>query len=82
LNTAFQYHIDKFFWPEIELNYNWWASGLHEGLNQLLITPGLVIGRIPIAGRVGLTIGVGCQFPVTQGATIHRNVILSGRIPF
>ena len=81
-NTALQYHIDRFFWPEVEFNYTWWASGEHEGINQLMITPGLVIGRIPIAGRVGITVGLGCQFPVTDGATIHRNVVLSGRIPF
>jgi hypothetical protein len=81
-NTAFQYRVDKFFWPEVEANYTWWPTGVHEGLNQLLITPGVVIGRIPIAGRVGLTLGVGCQIPVTDEAVIHRNVILSGRIPF
>ncbi len=81
-NTALQYHIDRFFWPEVEFNYTWWATGEHEGINQLMITPGLVIGRIPIAGRVGITIGVGCQFPVTGSPVVHRNVILSGRIPF
>lgn len=81
-NTALQYHIGKIFWPELEGNYTWWPSGEHEGLNQLLLTPGLVIGRIPIAGRTGLTFGLGCQFPVTSHATIHRNVILSCRIPF
>jgi hypothetical protein len=81
-NTAFQYRVAKFFSPEIEANYTWWPSGVHEGLNQLMITPGLVIGRVPIAGRVGVTVGLGWQFPVTDQATIHHNVILSGRIPF
>lgn len=81
-NTALQYRIHKLFWPEVEFNYTWWPTGEHQGLNQLLITPGVVIGRIPIAGRVGLTLGLGCEFPVTDEATIHRNVILSGRIPF
>ncbi|HTV39261.1 MAG TPA: hypothetical protein VMF08_01690 [Candidatus Sulfotelmatobacter sp.] len=81
-NTAFQYRVKKYFWPEVEANYTWWPTGEHQGLNQLLITPGLVIGRIPIYGRVGMTFGLGCQFPVTDQGTIHRNVILSGRIPF
>jgi hypothetical protein len=81
-NTALQYHIDKFFWPELEFNYTWYPTGEHQGLNQLLMTPGLVIGRIPIAGRVGLTVGLGCQFPVTDEELVHRNVILTGRIPF
>jgi hypothetical protein len=81
-NTAFQYRIHKLFWPEVEFNYTWWPTGVHQGLNQLLITPGLLIGHIPIAGRAGITLGLGCQFPVTDRATIHGNVILSGRIPF
>lgn len=81
-NTALQYRVKKYFWPELEFNYTWWPTGEHQGLNQLLITPGLVIGRIPIYGRVGMTFGLGCQFPVTDQGTIHRNVILSGRIPF
>lgn len=81
-NTAFQYRVAKRFWPEVEFNYTWWATGEHEGLNQLIITPGIVVGRIPIAGRVGITLGVGCQFPLTDNSLVHRNVILSGRIPF
>jgi hypothetical protein len=81
-NTTFQYRVDKFFWPEVEANYTYWPTGEHEGLNQLLLTPGLMIGRIPISGRVGLTFGMGCQFPVFDHATVHRNVIFSGRIPF
>lgn len=81
-NTTFQYRVDKFFWPEVEANYTYWPSGEHEGLNQLLLTPGLMIGRIPISGRVGITFGMGCQFPVSDHATVHRNVIFSGRIPF
>ncbi|HEV2319996.1 MAG TPA: hypothetical protein VGV18_09610 [Verrucomicrobiae bacterium] len=81
-NSALQYRVKELFWPEVEFTYAWWPTGLHQGLNQLLITPGVVIGRISIAGRVGVTLGLGCQFPVTDEATIHRNVILSGRIPF
>jgi hypothetical protein len=81
-NTAFQYRVFKFFWPEFEVNYTWWASGEHEGLNQVLLSPGLVIGRIPIYQRVGVTIGVGCQFAVTAHATTDHNIVLSARIPF
>ncbi|MGH7981352.1 MAG: hypothetical protein ACREE6_18395 [Limisphaerales bacterium] len=81
-NTAFQYRLHKIFWPEVEANYTWWPSGEHEGLNQLLVTPGIVIGRVPIEGRLGLTFGAGCEFQVTGGATVRRNVILSCRIPF
>lgn len=81
-NTAFQYRIEKFFWPEVEANYTYWPNGENEGRNQLLLTPGLIIGRIPISGRVGITFGAGCQFPITTQVTTHRNFIFSARIPF
>lgn len=81
-NTAFQYHIDKFFWPELEANYTYWPNGKHEGLNQLFLTPGLVLGRFPIYQRVGVTVGVGCQIAVTDSPLMHRNIIFSARIPF
>jgi hypothetical protein len=81
-NTTFQYRVVKYLWPEVEFNYTWWASGEHEGLNQLLVTPGLVVGRLPIYGRVGATIGLGCQMAVTDHALLEHNFILSMRIPF
>jgi hypothetical protein len=81
-NTAFQYHVDKFFWPELEANYTYWPNGKHEGLNQLFLTPGLILGRFPIYHRVGLSLGVGCQIAVTDSALMHRNIIFSARVPF
>jgi hypothetical protein len=81
-NTTLQYRVEKKFWPEVEANYTYWPDGEHEGLNQLLITPGILIGRIPIAGRLGLTMGVGCQFAVTAHATLNNNIVLSARLPF
>ena len=81
-NTALQYHIGKFFWPEVEFNYTYWPNGKHDDLSQLFVTPGLILGRFPIYERVGITIGAGCQVAVTDNALMHRNVILTGRIPF
>jgi hypothetical protein len=81
-NTAFQYRLYKYFWPEVEANYTYWPNGKHEGLNQLFITPGLIIGRLPIAGRVALTFGAGCQVAVTDTPLFHRNIILTVRMPF
>jgi hypothetical protein len=66
----------------VEVNYTEWPNGEHEGLNQVLITPGLVIGRIPIEGRLGLTIGMGYQVAVTENPRYQNNFILSVRLPF
>jgi hypothetical protein len=81
-NTAFQYHIFKYFWPEFEVNHTWWPNGERTGLNQVFLTPGLMIGRIPIHDRIGLTFGAGYQVAVTHQPTYNHSVVLSGRIPF
>lgn len=81
-NTAFQYRIAKYFWPEVETNYTWQSYGSDTGHNTLYITPGVVIGRIPIHNRVGLTFGAGYQVAVTKYHNYNHNVVLTARIPF
>jgi len=81
-NTTFQYRAMKYFSPEVEANYTYWPNGEHNGKNQLFLTPGLIIGRLPITGRVGLTFGAGVQVAVTDKPLDHRNIILTARIPF
>lgn len=81
-NTAFQYRIFRFFWPEFEVNYTYWPNGEREGETQVFLTPGLLIGRIPIHDRIGVTFGAGYQVAVTQHPAYNHAVIVSGRIPF
>ena len=81
-NTAFQYHIFKYFWPEVETNYTWFAKGERTGQNQLFLTPTLLLGRFSIHGRLGLTFGAGFHVAVTKGRAYNHAVILSLRAPF
>jgi len=81
-NTEFQYHVFKYFWPEVETNYTWFAKGERTGQNQLFLTPALVLGRFPIRGRLGLTFGAGYQVAVTKNRSYNNAVILSLRVPF
>jgi len=81
-NTAFQYRLFKYFWPEVETNYTWFPSGEHEGKSQLFLTPGLIIGRLPIWERVGVTFGAGFQVAVTKYNMYHNAWVLTARIPF
>jgi hypothetical protein len=81
-NTTLQYHIFRFLWPEFEVNYTWWPNGQREGQTQVFLTPGLVIGRIPIHDRIGLTLGAGYQVAVTYHPAYNHAVVFSGRIPF
>lgn len=64
-NVAFQYHLLKVLWPELEVNWTYFASGQRGGLNQVFLIPGLVIGRFKLAEGVTFTWGVGYQFAVS-----------------
>ena len=81
VNVVLQYRLAKVFWPELEANYTYSPNGENNGLNQLFITPGLVVGRFPIWRRLAVTAGLGCQFAVTDNAPYHRNYVLSVRGP-
>jgi hypothetical protein len=81
-NTALQYHVKDFLWPEVEFNYTHYPNGEHEYKNQLFVTPGLVLGRFPMWKRVGVTLAVGYQVAVTDKPLTRNNLILSARIPF
>jgi hypothetical protein len=81
-NNAFQYHCFKKFWPEVELNTTFFQSGPRDGMKQNFVTPGLVIGRLHLTHRLGLTIGGGFQIATTQFHTNNHNGILTVRLPF
>lgn len=81
-NCILQYQVAKLLWPEVEANYTYWPNGTHEGLNQLFITPGLVVGKFPLYGRLQCMFGAGCQVAVTDQPLYHRNVIFTARFPF
>jgi hypothetical protein len=81
-NAAFQYRLAKIFWPEVEVNYTYWPNGERQGIHQVFITGGLVIGRIPLWKRLGATVGAGFQIAVTERPVYHNASILSVRFPF
>jgi Putative MetA-pathway of phenol degradation len=77
-NTAFQYHILKKLWPEMEVN----ATFFPKTPNQVFLSPGLVVGRLHLWRRLGLTIGGGIQIAATHFHTFDHNRVLSLRFPF
>ena len=81
-NNAFQYHLFKKFWPEIEINSSFFQNGRNDGQKQTFITPGMVIGKLHIARRVGLTFGGGFQIATTHFHNNNHNGIFSIRLPF
>jgi hypothetical protein len=86
-NTAFQYHFMQYFWPELEVNYEHWPNGTHAGLDQVLLTPGIILGRFKIGQDsptrpINLIIGAGYQMAVTPNPVIKNNFVATVRITF
>ena len=93
-NSVAQYRLAKtgkarFFWPELESNTSFFKGGANDGKTQELVTPGLIIGRIPLEhdangkpGRLGFTFGVGEQIAATHFHTANHYTVLTFRVPF
>jgi hypothetical protein len=81
-NTAFQYHFFPKIWPELEVNSTFFIDGPRGGLKQTFLTPGIVVGRIHLWHRLGLSIGTGVQIAATHFHTNNHNWIFSVRFPF
>jgi hypothetical protein len=81
-NTTLQYRVFPKVWPEVEFNYTYWPNGDRAYINQLYVTPGLVLGRFEIDKRFGCTIGAGEQIALTGRAQNNHNTILTVRFPF
>lgn len=81
-NTALQYHVGRYFWPEMEFNETYWPNSARRGRSQLMVTPGFILGRFPMWHRVGVTVGLGYQVAVTDQPLVRNNLVLSARIPF
>ncbi|OIQ94290.1 hypothetical protein GALL_237200 [mine drainage metagenome] len=64
-NVAFQYHFERYFWPELEVNNTYWTNGPRGGRFQTFITPGIIFGRFGLGDGAKLILGVGYQFAVT-----------------
>ena len=90
-NIAFQYHLFEYFWPEFDVNYTYWADGNERGgKNQILLTPGLILGRFVIQDRIKVIVGAGYQFAVSpkyvvttvQTPAYNNSYIVTARLTF
>lgn len=81
-NVAFQYRVLGKFWPELEVNSTFWANGAQAGNKQVLLSPGLIVGKLHLWRRLGMTVGGGVQIPVTHFHVQDRNHLMSVRFPF
>jgi len=79
-NNALQYRLFRKLWPEVEMNSTFFQGGKNAGERQNFATPGLVLGRFPLWGRVGFAVGAGYQIATTHFHTTNHNAILSVRV--
>ncbi len=81
-NTAVQYHVRRYLWPELETNTTIFSGGARDGKKQVFLTPGVVFGKFPIHNRVGITVGVGFQIAATKFHVNNHNLVMTFRMPF
>ena len=86
-NTAAQLKLAKIFWPELESNATFFKGGTNDGKTQEFITPGMLIGKMPIhpdlkGSRPGFTFGGGMQIATSHFHTFNHGLIVTGRFIF
>jgi len=81
-NNTLQYRIFKKIWPETELNFTHYFQGEHSGHTLLYVTPGVVLGKFHLVGRVGCSLGAGYEIATTSFHPTNHIPIVSIRFPF
>lgn len=86
-NTVFQYHVQKYLYPEFEINTSSFYGGTKDGKTQTFLAPGIVFGRFAIhphdpKSRLGFTLGGGFQIAATHYHAYNHSAILTGRFVF
>ncbi len=81
-NLTAQYRVLRKIWPELEMNSTFYHLGPNDGKQQVFLTPGVVIGKVPLWRRLGLTVGSGVQIAASHFHTYNHGWILTTRLPF
>jgi len=82
VNTAVDYRIKGKVWPMLELNSTSWSGGTLDGMTEVFLTPGLVVGSFPLEGRLRFGLGIGMQIAVSEFYRYNHRLIASVRLPF
>ncbi|CAN5683267.1 hypothetical protein BH10ACI4_BH10ACI4_04080 [soil metagenome] len=85
-NTVAQVHVGKLFWPELEVNSNFYHGGPNDGKNQTFLSPGMMVSKIKFRrdpkDRLGLVFGAGFQIATSAFHTYNHGLNLTTRITF
>lgn len=86
-NTAAQYHVSRYFWPELESNASWFYQGKNDGKMQNFLTPGIVFSKFSLRpsdakSRLGAAFGAGMQIATSHFHTYNHEVAITTRLIF
>jgi hypothetical protein len=86
-NTTAQYHVGKYFWPELESNASYFYGGKNDGKSQNFLTPGVTLSKFKFHpndphSRPGLALGGGMQFATSKFHTYNHNLVITARLVF
>jgi hypothetical protein len=86
-NTAAQYHLSKYVWPQLESNATWFSQGKNDGKMQNFLTPGIVFSKFKLRpddakSRLGVAFGAGIQIATSQFHTYNHEVAFTTRLVF
>jgi hypothetical protein len=86
-NTAAQYRIHKYFWPEIEDNATFFFGGKNDGKMQNFLTPGITFSKFKFhpgdaKSRPAIAFGGGEQIATSQLHTYNHNLVFTARLLF
>ena len=69
-------------WFERSDNSTWWHGGLLDGKHVTYVTPGLILGRFHLGGRVNIALGAGVQIATTEYHPYAHAYVSTVRLPF
>lgn len=86
-NTTAQYHLGRYFWPELESNATYYHGGPNDGKNQEFLTPGLILGKFSLRpkdpkSRLGIGFGAGEQIATSKFHSFNHGLIFTSRLLF
>lgn len=85
-NSVAQYKVGRYFFPELEINTTSHMGGTRDGKTQTFLSPGIIVGKLPIRSvensRLGVTVGAGFQIAATNFHTYNHALATSVRFVF
>jgi hypothetical protein len=85
-NTAIQYQVGKYLWPELEINSSFFHLGSNDGKSQVFLTPGLMVSKVKLTrnpkDRLALVLGAGLQIATSSYHAYNHGLVLTGRVVF